>query len=110
MSIFKTADILIPQNTDLEKWSVVACDQFTSQPEYWARVKAFVGDAPSTLNIVCPEAWLNQGDGRIAAINAAMADYRINVLTRRVQGCVLVERTIAAGKRLGLIAALDLEA
>ena len=106
----KTPEILLPDpSVDLTRWAVVACDQFTSQPEYWARVKAFVGDAPSTLNIVYPEAWLNQGDGRIAAINAAMADYRINVLTRRVQGCVLVERTIAAGKRLGLIAAIDLE-
>ena len=106
----KTPEILLPDlSVDLTRWAVVACDQFTSQPEYWARVKALVGDKPSTLNIVYPEAWLGEGDGRIAAINAAMADYLKNVLARRVHGCVLVERTIAAGKRLGLIAALDLE-
>ena len=71
----KTPEILLPDpSVDLTRWAVVACDQFTSQPEYWARVKAFVGDKPSALNIVYPEAWLGEGDGRIAAINAAMAD------------------------------------
>ena len=36
---FKSADILLPENTDLEKWAVVACDQYTSEPEYWEDVK-----------------------------------------------------------------------
>jgi len=106
----RPAEILLPdERYDLSKWAVVACDQFTSQPEYWRRVQESVGGAPSTLNIIYPEAWLNQGDQRIAQINAAMCAYERDVLTRRVAGFVLVERTIAAGRRLGLVAAIDLE-
>ena len=55
MNIFKPADILIPKNIDFSKWSVVACDQYTSEPEYWEKVKEFSKDAPSTLNIIFPE-------------------------------------------------------
>ncbi len=106
----KMPDILLPDpSVDLTRWAVVACDQFTSQPEYWARVSEFVGKAPSTLNIIYPEAWLDQGDGRIEQINAAMAEDLKTVLTRRVHGFVLVERNIASGRRLGLMAAIDLE-
>ena len=68
-----TANILLPRaGTDLTKWAVVACDQFTAQPEYWREVRAIVGDAPSTLNFILPEAFLNEGDERIPAIHAAM--------------------------------------
>ncbi len=103
-------EILLPgEKYDLSKWAVVACDQFTSQPEYWEQVKNTVGDAPSTLNITYPEAWLNQGDERIGRINRAMEEYERSVLTRCVRGMVLVERTIASGRRLGLVAAVDLE-
>lgn len=106
----KIPDILLPEAAaDMTRWAVVACDQYTSQKDYWARVEKLVGNAPSTLNIIYPEAWLSQGDGRIAQINAAMAAYRQNVLTRRRHGFVLVERSIAAGRRLGLIGAIDLE-
>ena len=63
MSSFKKADILIPQNIDFEKWSVVACDQYTSQPEYWQSVYDIVGDAYSTLNIIFPEVYLSEGNG-----------------------------------------------
>mgnify|MGYP002957539797 CR=1 FL=1 len=61
----------------MTKWAVVACDQFTSQPEYWQAVEETVGDAPSTLRLILPEAKLNEPDvdEHIAGINAAMQDY-----------------------------------
>lgn len=102
-------EILLPEEKDLPRWAVIACDQFTSQPEYWERVKETVGGAPSTLNIIYPEAWLGQGEGRIGEINRAMRTYEREVLTRAVKGMILVERTTASGSRLGLVAAVDLE-
>ncbi len=106
--------VLLPEGIDLSKWAVIACDQFTSQSEYWDMVRSRVFDVPSTLHIIHPEAWLSQGDARISLISAAMRDYRQNVLTRTVNGMILVERTLgddsSGGKRLGLIAAVDLEA
>ena len=74
MNIFDKTDILLPDSVNMEKWSVVACDQYSSQPEYWERVAEFVGDSPSTLNIVYPEAFLSEGDGRIEKINAKMQE------------------------------------
>ena len=60
---FFPADILLPDAAaDFEKWAVVACDQFTSQPEYWRKAAEIVGDAPSTLNLVYPEAYLAEGE------------------------------------------------
>ena len=106
----KMPEILLPgEECDLTKWAVVACDQFTSQPDYWGRVQENVGGAPSALNLIYPEAWLGEGDARIARINDAMREYERNVLARRFAGFVLVERAVSAGKRLGLIAAVDLE-
>ena len=77
MGLFNPADILLPQNVDFSKWAVVACDQFTSEPEYWTEVKNYVGNAPSALNIIFPEVYLEDGDGdkRIADINSAMNKY-----------------------------------
>ena len=71
MSIFKAANILLPKNVDFSKWSVVACDQYSSEPEYWHRAEEIVKDSPSTLNIIYPEAYLNESDGdkRINNIN-----------------------------------------
>ncbi len=104
-------EILLPgPDVDLSKWAVVACDQYTSQREYWAEVARKTQGAPSALNIIYPEAWLDQGDGRIEEINRAMAEYERDVLTQRVNGFVLVERTTQSGSRLGLMAAVDLEA
>ena len=96
---------------DFEKWAVVACDQFTSQPAYWQKAAQIVGDAPSTLNIVYPEVYLAEGDARIASIRQAMADYmRRGVLQTRVKnGFVLVRRVTESGERLGLVGRLDLE-
>ena len=109
---FLPADILLPDAAaDFEKWAVVACDQFTSQPEYWRKAAQIVGGAPSTLNIVYPEVYLSEGDARIAAIRQAMTDYmQRGVLQTRVKnGFVLVRRTTESGERLGLVGRLDLE-
>ena len=71
---FKAGNILIPKNVDMHKWSVVACDQYTSEPDYWNEVKNIVGDAPSTLNLTLPEIYLEDNDveERIKNINENM--------------------------------------
>lgn len=110
---FKPADILLPKNTDMTAWSVVACDQYTSQPEYWAKVKNIVGDKPSTLNIIFPEIYLSEDNSaRIDSINRYMKEYLENGLFEEYKNSfVYVERTIGEGKvRRGLIGAIDLEA
>ena len=109
---FLPADILLPDAAaDVEKWAVVACDQFTSQMEYWQKAAQIVGDAPSTLNIVYPEVYLAEGDARIERIRRAMADYmQRGVLQTRVKnGFVFVRRVTESGERLGLVGKLDLE-
>lgn len=114
MSIFKSADILIPkQGTDFGKWSVVACDQYTSEPEYWSDVASIAGDAPSAVNIVFPEAYLNDGKGdeRIERINSTMEEY-VNggIFETLPNSYVYVERTQSDGKvRRGIVGAVDLE-
>ena len=75
MAVFNKADILLPKNEDMTKWSVVACDQFTSQPEYWEETAKIAGNSPSTLNLVFPEAFLSEGKSRIEKINATMKEY-----------------------------------
>ena len=111
MSVFKAADILLPDSVDMEKWSVVACDQYTAQPEYWKRVEEFVKDKPSTLNIVYPEAFLSEGDGRIEKINQKMQEYLDKkIFAKLANSLVYVERTLNSGKiRRGIIGAVDLE-
>ena len=90
--------MLPPKGTDMMKWAVVACDQFTSQKEYWEEARKIIGDAPSTLDLILPEAYLGSPDEpeRIAAIKANMKEY-------------LVERTANGNTRHGLVMALDLE-
>lgn len=106
--------VLLPApDVDLKKWAVVACDQYTSEPAYWQRVRKLVGSAPSTLNIMLPEILL-EAPGlpkRIAAINKTMRRYvSEGVLRRQRPGLVLVDRrTVHAKSRKGLVAALDLE-
>ena len=77
--IFSAADILLPDftQTDVQKWSVIACDQYTGDPDYWEMTAAFVGDAPSTLALTLPEIYLGQADvtARIGAIHKNMRDY-----------------------------------
>ena len=73
MRSFTSANILLPRNVELEKWAVIACDQFTSQPEYWNRAKEMVGTCPSTLSLIYPEVWLGSGrEQRIRDIHESM--------------------------------------
>ncbi len=111
MNIFDKADIMLPDSVNMEKWSTVACDQYTAQPEYWARVAEFVGDSPSTLNIVYPEAFLSEGDSRIEKINKKMQEYIDKKIFAKVpQSLIYVERTINSGKiRRGIVGVIDLE-
>lgn len=110
---FYPADILLPKDADMTKWAVVACDQFTSQPEYWEAVDQTVGDAPSTLRLILPEAKLNGPNvaGDIAAINAAMTDYvERGVFQTLTDSLLYIERTQSDGKvRHGLIGMVDLD-
>lgn len=113
MSIFNTADILLPKSADLSKWAVVACDQFTSEPEYWEEVRKIVGDEPSTLNIIFPEVYLEDGDGdeRIEKINKTMDEYiKSGILKEYKNSMIYVERVQTDGKvRKGIIGTVDLE-
>lgn len=110
---FLPADILLPQGCDMTKWSVVACDQYTSEPEYWENVRQFVGSSPSTLHLMLPEAELNKDDvkQRIDAINKNMDRYLDEGVFREIKDSfVLVERTLNGGEvRTGLVGAVDLE-
>ena len=105
---FRPADILLPKKgTDMTKWAVVACDQFTSQPEYWQAVEDTVADAPSALRLILPEAALNAPDveERISAVNAAMRNYLDGGLFDTLENSLLyIERVQSDGKiRHGLI-------
>ena len=111
---FSVGNILLPKNgTDMSKWSVVACDQYTSEPEYWSEVSSFVGDAPSTLRITFPEIYLEDGDGdeRIKNINSTMEKYISDGLFMSAESkYIYVERTQRNGKiRRGLMGVVDLE-
>lgn len=113
MAIFNTADILLPKNVDFSKWSVVACDQFTSQRDYWSRAAQEVGGNASTLKLIFPEVYLNDegGDERIAAINAEMDRYISEGIFEEYKDSLFyVERTQSDGKvRCGIVGAVDLE-
>lgn len=105
-------DILLPsKGIDMAKWSVIACDQFTSQPEYWQQVEQIVAEAPSTLHMVLPEAYLGKIDesARIAQINQTMRSYLNQGILQSFTGMVYVERTFNGKTRHGIIAALDLD-
>lgn len=110
----RVPDILLPRaEVDLKTWAVIACDQFTSQPEYWQQVGELVGDRPSTLNLVYPEVYLDEADPqrRIRSIHAAMESYLADdLLVTHSQTMVLVRRETGHGVvRWGLMVALDLE-
>lgn len=113
-SIIKAPNVLMPnEKVDMTKWAVVACDQFTSQPEYWQKLAEFVGDAPSTLNVIFPEAYLSKDNQPIIDnINANMKKYLEQGIWQDIGKCmVLVDRrTALTPRRLGLVLAVDLEA
>lgn len=107
--------ILLPKaGIDLNRWAVIACDQYTSEPEYWQTVDQLVADHPSTLRLVFPEVYLEDenGDARITAINASMDKYLADgVLVEQEKGFILLDRkTSHVPSRKGLVVALDLEA
>jgi hypothetical protein len=118
MKIIPDLGIQIPQihlpksGTDLTKWAVIACDQFTSQPEYWNEVEKIVGDAPSTLNLTFPEVYLEKagGEERIRNIQNTMRKYMEEGVLQPRDGLIYVERTVGGKTRKGIILALDLEA
>lgn len=106
------ADILLPKvGTDLTAWAVIACDQYTSQPEYWRKAEEFVDGKPSALRITLPEIYLPQSGERVPMIHEAMAEYlEKGILDETVKsGFVLTERTTQSGARLGLVCAADLD-
>ena len=111
--------ILLPaKGVDPRKWAVVACDQYTSSPEYWERLGKEIGDAPSALNLILPEAFLGRDDAAAArGIAAKMREYTDGGIFEAVDGGVItVERTTvnhitkAAKTRRGIMLAVDLEA
>lgn len=106
--------LLLPRaDISLETWAVIACDQYTSQPEYWEKVREIVGAGPSTLQLIFPEAYLKAAgrDQTIAGINQRMLEYLTSgVLVEQPPGFMLVEREVGrAVPRRGLVVALDLE-
>ena len=109
---FQPTELLLPKNnTEIDRWPCIACDQYTSQPDYWERAERFVGEAPSTLRMIIPECWLGEAETRIPAVQQTMRDYlAAGILETAVRGgYVLTERTTPSGKRLGLVGAVDLE-
>ena len=112
MAAFLRADLLIPQDRFLEKWPVIACDQFTSQPEYWEETARIVGEAPSAFHVIFPEAMLGADENkRIEEIDRTMKRYLTeNVLRLFPQSYLYVERTLRNGTvRRGLVGMIDLE-
>ena len=111
---FKKCDILIPKKgVNYNLWSVIACDQYTSQPEYWDKVKELVGSNPSTYNIILPEVYLENEDveDRIKKINETMNNYLNDNLFETLHDTMIyLERTDSTGKvREGLIGMIDLD-
>ena len=104
--------ILLPRkDIPMETWAVVACDQFTAQPEYWDTAEALVGDRPSTLRLTLPEIYLGESETRVPAIqNAMKAALEGGVLEAAVEaGFVLVRRETTYGVRPGMVVCMDLE-
>ena len=112
MNLFQAAPILLPKNADLKKWAVIACDQFTSDADYWRRVRATASDAPSVIHMILPEAELeSHGQTSIDAINANMVRYlQEDIFHLYPNAYIYVERTLENGMiRPGLVGMVDLE-
>ncbi len=110
---FRRGNILLPKNADMTKWSVVACDQYTSEPDYWKDVENIVGESPSTLKLTLPEIYLEESDveDRIRRINSNMEELvKEDFFTEYKDSMIYLERTGSDGKvREGLIGIVDLE-
>ena len=110
---FTSADILLPKTNEMEKWSVIACDQHTSNMGYWNAVRSFVGSSLSTLNMILPEAELVAAtDKTVEHINANMKkSLDDNAYTVYPNSYIYVERTLVDGSvRQGVVGMVDLEA
>lgn len=110
-NLFLPANILLPKS-GFERWAVIACDQYTSEPDYWKSVKEYVGDSPSALNIVFPEVYLSgDNSAKISKINATMKEYLDgDVFDTYENTFVYVKRTLSCGKvRRGIVGLIDLE-
>ncbi|MCL2721457.1 MAG: DUF1015 domain-containing protein [Treponema sp.] len=106
--------VLLPaQGCDLVKWSVIACDQFTQDRDYWEKVKTTAAGSPSTFNMIFPEVFLSDDDAakRIEDIHSAMYRYlQDGVFAQPHKGFIYIERdTPYQKKRRGLVAVIDLE-
>lgn len=109
---FLPAAICLPRCGVQKSWSVIACDQYTSEPEYWEETRRIVGDDPSTLHMIFPEIYLEEQGAqcRIEQINETMRHYRDDVLCVYPETYVYIERTLHNGKvRRGLLGLIDLE-
>lgn len=111
--LFIPGDILLPEKADYRLWSVIACDQYSSQPEYWDAVDKKVGDAPSTLRLMLPEAYLESRDtaAETEKINRTMEEYLADGVFKTVENSfIYVERELTVGEtRRGLVGLIDLE-
>ncbi|MCD8201776.1 MAG: DUF1015 domain-containing protein [Clostridia bacterium] len=102
--------VLYPKKgMDMRAWSVIACDQYTSDALYWENVESEVGDKPSTLRLILPEIYLRDAKSRIPAINAKMREYVEGDIFDETDGLILVERTTQSGTRRGILLTIDLE-
>ena len=98
--IFQRTDILLPvPGIDLEKWSVIACDQHSSEPEYWDKLDSWIGEAPSTLRLMLPEAYLGRDTAEETfRIHETMRRYLADgVFTELTDSYIYVERTLSSG-------------
>ncbi len=104
-------NVLLPnKNIDYSKYAVLACDQYAAQPEYWRRVKEYVGDSPSALNLILPEAWLLEGDRDYEKRAGFMKKYLSDGTLEDIgEAMIFNRRKTPDGVRRGLIAAFDLE-
>ena len=112
MNLFEPADILIPNVEEMEKWAVIACDQFTSQPEYWERVEEYVGDAPSSLKLIFPEAKLGEeSSNMVSEIRKTMETYLSDGIFDEYKNAFMyIERTLLDGSiRKGIVGAINLD-
>lgn len=112
MNLIKGGNFLLPKNVDFKKWAVIACDQYTAQPEYWKALEEYIKDSPSTLNMILPEIYLSDNkEKRIININSTMKEYLKQGLFLEHGNCfILVVRDIGDGKnRIGLQITVDLE-
>lgn len=109
---FFSSEILIPSFNKYSgtKWAVVACDQFTSEPDYWEAAAKLAGDEPSTLNLMIPEVYLGETEERLPVVHRTMEDYINNVLVSHPDSLIYLERTQSDGRiRRGLVGMIDLE-